>query len=1076
MKPKYYLKGEEFVIENYNYAKPFSSFLPGVAGFDGRPVWAFYVNRGQCMASFGVNSKEGAIMEFYPANTAYRRTPLEGFRTFIKFNERDGRSAVYEPFMLSRPTDKGNVHQALYISPHEFRIEDKAEAIFLKCEAVFYSIPGEDFPALARVLNITNLSSSKRHIEVIDGMPKICPYGMNEFFMKHMSRTIEAWMEVSDIEDNTPFYKLRVDAADISEVKYITSGNFYLNMASSGKPGPVIVDPKLVFGDFQDFVYPAHFAAENFNINKKQVEKNITPSAFSYHKFSIPPKETVSVFSLMGQAESYDNLKSINKKLSEKFFIGKREENKGLVAGISSATAVFSGIKKIDLYTAQTSLDNILRGGLPVSMPGDNVIYVFNRKHGDLERDYNNFVLRAEPYSQGNGNFRDTNQNRRLSAWINPEVGWKDIKDFYNLIQLDGYNPLVVKWETLSLNKDKGGKRFIGKYFGGKNKTKAEEFFKCKFTLGQLIEFNRSFGVKIYKGAFLKDLFDNSVCAISAEHGEGFWIDHWAYNLDLVENFIALFPERKEEILFSRKEFLFFDNDHVVEPRTKRFVAGAKGCIRQYNSVILDEEKSLLIKSRASDSSWVRVKSGKGAIYRCALIVKIFSLTANKIATLDPEGVGVEMEADKPGWCDSLNGLPGLAGSSLCETFELLRMVEFLQKELSEKRLKEIAIYEELADFIGALTGILSKNTAVNAPLNDYGYWDSSNSLKEKYRDRTRLGLSGKEKKVPARKALDFLALAARKLKKGIAKGCDMNGLPYTYFINEAEGFNKKKGYPKAFKQRPLPVFLEGPVRAFKTIKNKAEAKKLLEGIRKSPLYDEALKMFRLNASLEKEPLEIGRSRIFTPGWLENESIWLHMEYKLLLEILRSGLYEDFFKEFKNTIIPFQDPEKYGRSILENSSFIASSKFFDPDLRGAGFVARLSGATAEFLNMLLMMNLGKEPFSVSGGKVIFKPSPVLEKEFFTKEAKEIEFHFQGGKKRLEMPSGSYGFSLFSNTLVVYKNPRMKDTFGHDSVRVREFKILYQNGKEAKVAGFSLGEPYSRDLRKKLIDRLDITLE
>jgi len=42
---------------------------------------------------------------------------------------------------------------------------------------------------------------------------------------------------------------------------------------------------------------------------------------------------------------------------------------------------------------------------------------------------------------------------------------------------------------------------------------------------------------------------------------------------------------------------------------------------------------------------------------------------ANKAASLDPSGIGIEMEANKPNWYDSLNGLPGLLGSSISETF-----------------------------------------------------------------------------------------------------------------------------------------------------------------------------------------------------------------------------------------------------------------------------------------------------------------------------------------------------------------------------------------------------------------------
>ena len=49
---------------------------------------------------------------------------------------------------------------------------------------------------------------------------------------------------------------------------------------------------------------------------------------------------------------------------------------------------------------------------------------------------------------------------------------------------------------------------------------------------------------------------------------------------------------------------------------------------------------------------------------------------------------------------------------------------------------------------------------------------------------------------------------------------------------------------------------------------------------------------------------------------IENESIWLHMEYKYLLELLKSGLYEEYFADLKKMGVPFLPYETYGRSPL----------------------------------------------------------------------------------------------------------------------------------------------------------------
>ena len=55
---------KHITIKNYQIKKPFTSFLPGIAGLFGRPLWTFYTNRGQLMMSFGFRDKNGAIQEF----------------------------------------------------------------------------------------------------------------------------------------------------------------------------------------------------------------------------------------------------------------------------------------------------------------------------------------------------------------------------------------------------------------------------------------------------------------------------------------------------------------------------------------------------------------------------------------------------------------------------------------------------------------------------------------------------------------------------------------------------------------------------------------------------------------------------------------------------------------------------------------------------------------------------------------------------------------------------------------------------------------------------------------------------
>ncbi len=67
--------------------------------------------------------------------------------------------------------------------------------------------------------------------------------------------------------------------------------------------------------------------------------------------------------------------------------------------------------------------------------------------------------------SQGNGNYRDVNQNRRNDVWFNRDVKDSSLINFLNLIQADGYNPLIVKGAIFVI-KDEGAIEGIFSEFG----------------------------------------------------------------------------------------------------------------------------------------------------------------------------------------------------------------------------------------------------------------------------------------------------------------------------------------------------------------------------------------------------------------------------------------------------------------------------------------------------------------------------------------------------------------------------------------------------------------------------------
>jgi hypothetical protein len=561
-----------------------------------------------------------------------------------------------------------------------------------------------------------------------------------------------------------------------------------------------------------------------------------------------------------------------------------------------------------------------------------------------------------------------------------------------------------------------------------------------------------------------------------AAHGEGYWVDHWIYNLDLIDSYAALYPDRMRALMLERSDFSYFDNDHIVQPRDKKYVLRADGTVRQLHAVVRDAQKTRLIAQRTELPQLMRAQRGIGAVYRTTLLAKVMNLLAVKASLFDPAGVGLEMEAEKPGWCDALNGLPGLIGSSIHEAFALQRAVVFARRTVHDhlNANESLSLPTEVAEFVRSLTEILARVDTQDF----FPTWNALAGRREAFRAETRLGVQGDEVGMARAELLRFFESVDAVLKRGLAQAVDSSGLPVSYCIHEMSEFDvlrtapsstQRPGEPtntfvqaRRFTQKPIAAFLEGAVHALRSINDPAQAQALHSAVRASKLYDEKLGMYRVNAPLEQESFEIGRSRIFSPGWLENESIFLHMHYKFLLETLRSGAAQEFYADLRRGLVAFHDADVYGRSPLENSSFIASSRFPDAKVHGMGFVARLSGATAEWISMVLHIGLGATPFTMVDGALRFEPRPTLADWLFTSAEDKVA-------------ANSFGFKLFGQTWVIYENPQRKSSFGPDAVVPTSYELHYADGNVVQHSGSWLPTALATDLRESKLTRLSVQL-
>lgn len=186
---------DRYVLEDYDAESTFASFLPAVAGYFGKPVWAFYVNRGQAIATFGTETKDYPIVEFNPANKAYQLTPYTAFRSFVR-GTRNGDSFEVEPFTPSRSRnlmaedgDPDKPKRVLFVGTNEVEIQELDGVNGLTTNVRYFVLPEENFASLIRRATYTNSGDSELTVDILDGLAKIEPAGGKlEGSLKEMGR------------------------------------------------------------------------------------------------------------------------------------------------------------------------------------------------------------------------------------------------------------------------------------------------------------------------------------------------------------------------------------------------------------------------------------------------------------------------------------------------------------------------------------------------------------------------------------------------------------------------------------------------------------------------------------------------------------------------------------------------------------------------------------------------------------------------------------------------------------------------------------------------------------------------
>lgn len=430
------------------------------------------------------------------------------------------------------------------------------------------------------------------------------------------------------------------------------------------------------------------------------------------------------------------------------------------------------------------------------------------------------------------------------------------------------------------------------------------------------------------------------------------------------------------------------------------------------------------------------------------------------------------------------------------ETFELSELLKYV-KSVVERFQRPLVIPAELGEMVDSINDALDELMAsgyedaeelsedVPEPL--FKYWDTVAAARESYRNDVQYYFSGETTVISAEDAIEMLTNWFDQVQLGVARAMKIgsrgidddgtSGVPPSYFsynITDWELTNERnpKGLPlanaKAMSVGTFPLFLEGPTRYMKLINDdKEQLEDMYNKVLNSGLRDDVLKMYFLSADLTGQSYDMGRMMAFAAGWLENQSIWMHMSYKYYLQLIRGKLYDQFYSEMRGGgMLPFMDPEIYGRSLMECSSFIASSAFKDPSVVGRGFLARLSGSTAEFLSIWRLMFIGPNPFFLNDqGEVEMTLIPALPIWLF----EDLESDAEG--KRDEDGNLVVSYKLFASIMVTYHNTLGTDLF---DVEPTKYVITMTDGSIVKVKGSSIPTELAIQIRKLLgVETIDV---
>jgi hypothetical protein len=809
--------GEEFyVIEGIQNMDPF--FMSIVSNSD---HWMFISSNGALTAG---RKKPGiALFPYYTVDKIHDSADITGAKTIIHAGS-EARSCLWEPFS-DRLEGVYDITRNLYknIAGNKIVFEEINRDLRL---AFAYQWSNSEKFGFVRKSGLTNLSEYPIQAELLDGIQNILPHGVDRMMQADKSCLLDAYKKCELVDETgLGIYMLSsipVDRAEPSEslkantvwsigncIRMRLLSSVQLARFRRGRPISEEKDVKgkrgAYFVNFETILAPGqgqiwYIIAEVNQTAAKVADLNALISSKSAVAHEIEADVQAGTVSLAKIVASADGLQVTNDKLSAArhfantlfnvmrggiFDNGTTVSKRDLTEFAMKANTAVHERNEAWFHALPDSIhySELLRRARASENPGlirmclEYMPLTFGRRHGDPSRPWNLFAIetRNEDGSKilnYQGNWRDIFQNWEALALSFPSYIESMISKFVNASTADGYNPYRV----------------------------TREGFEWE----------------------IQDPHDPWSFI-------GYWGDHQTiYLLKLLEISERYHPGRLQELL--ARDLFSYAN---VPYRIKSYQSILYD---PYHSIDYDEEVekliSLRVGERGADGKVIWSKTGD--VYLVSLSEKLLVSILSKLSNFVPEG-GIWMNTQRPEWNDANNALAGY-GISMVTLYYLRRYIEFCRQLFGLSSFADVAVSQEVAEFLRSVHSIFSRHKSALA----YGFDNRSrrallDALGEAgsiYRASVYAqGFSEKRSGVEVRELLNFFSTALEYIDQSIRVNRRPDHLYHAYNLLSVKG-------DAELEVSHLYEMLEGQVAILSSgYLSAAESVTVLEALRTSAMF-----------------------------------------------------------------------------------------------------------------------------------------------------------------------------------------------------------------------------------------------